>query len=109
MTPSTDIPASATWPTTRSVSSSNSTYTNDAPKSETPRTVLTRGAPTSADDDRRRDLGVDQIGTAVPVRIDDDLGVAEVGKEVEGEVLQGLPPGEGGGGCEREDEEAMVG
>ena len=57
--------------------------------------------------DRIRDLRLDEVGAAIPSRIDDDLRVAEVGDRVERHVPQRARAGERGGAHEQQDEELV--
>ena len=57
--------------------------------------------------DRIRDLRLDDVGAAIPPRVDDDLRVAEVGNRVERHVLERVHAGERRGGHEQQDEELV--
>ena len=57
--------------------------------------------------DRIRDLRLDEVGAAIPPRVDDDLRVAEVGDRVERHVPQRARAGERGGAHEQQDEELV--
>ena len=53
------------------------------------------------------DLRFDEVGAALPPRVDDDLRVAEVGQRVERHVPERPGAGERGGAGEQQDQEAM--
>ena len=57
--------------------------------------------------DRIGDLRLDDVGAAIPPRVDDHLRVAEVGQRVERHVPQRVRAGERGGGHEQQDEELV--
>ena len=57
--------------------------------------------------DRIGDLVLDDVGAAIPPRVDDDLRVAEVRDRVERHVLQRARAGERGGAHEQQDEELV--
>ena len=57
--------------------------------------------------DRIRDLRLDDVGAAIPPRVDDDLRVAEVGDRVERHVPQRVRAGERGRAHEQQDEELV--
>ena len=57
--------------------------------------------------DRIRDLRLDEVGAAIPPRVDDDLRVAEVRDRVERHVPQRARAGERGGAHEQQDEELV--
>ena len=58
--------------------------------------------------DRIRDLRFDEVGAAIPPRVDDDLRVADIGDRVERHVPQRERAGERRGAHEQQDEELVL-
>ena len=59
-------------------------------------------------DDRVGDLVLDDVGAAVPARVDDDLRVAEVGDGVQGDMVHRPPAVDGGSRDQGEYDEAIT-
>ena len=70
--------------------------------------VLHLGRAQHGGDDRIGDLVLDDVGAAVPARVDDHLGVAEIRDGVERDGLHRPPARHGGRRHEQEHEEAVV-
>src|SRR5207249_5758151 len=60
-------------------------------------------------DDRRGDLCVDDVGAAIPARVDDHLRVAEIGYRVERHAAHRPPAGGSGGDGDENDGRAVAG
>ena len=71
--------------------------------------ALTFGSPEEGADDRIGHLVLEDVGAPVPARIDDDLGVREVGDGVDGNVAERVHGVADGGSGGQQDQEGIRG